>query len=131
MKLGQKIFPNDILDEFENVSGWLKNPCEPFTRYLESLFNVVHADFQYCSEYAEMLAQICAVIGVTYCKPARFIPQRWLSAYDLSVQTTMLLDAYVLFYYSFMKNEDRQTYKKVVDQILLGRGVHKEGQRKL
>ena len=25
MKLGQKIYTNDILDEFENGSGWLKN----------------------------------------------------------------------------------------------------------
>ncbi|KAH3842991.1 hypothetical protein DPMN_116497 [Dreissena polymorpha] len=118
-------------DSCHHMHNCSKKLCEPFTRYLESLFNDVHADFQYCSEYAEMLAQICAVIVVTYCKPARFIPHRWLSAYDLSVQTTMLLDAYVLFYYSFMKNEDRQTYKEVVDQILSGRGVHKEGQRKL
>jgi hypothetical protein len=25
MKLGQKIHPNDILDELENDAGWLKN----------------------------------------------------------------------------------------------------------
>jgi len=25
MKLGQKIHPNDILDELENNAGWLKN----------------------------------------------------------------------------------------------------------
>ena len=25
MKLGQKIHPNNILNEFENGSGWLKN----------------------------------------------------------------------------------------------------------
>ncbi|KAH3795610.1 hypothetical protein DPMN_149165 [Dreissena polymorpha] len=43
----------------------------------------------------------------------------------------MLLDAYVLFYYSFLKSEDQHTYKEVVDQILSGRGVHKEGQIKL
>ena len=25
MKLGEKICPNDIFDEFENSAGWLKN----------------------------------------------------------------------------------------------------------
>jgi hypothetical protein len=25
MKLGQKIYPNDILDELENDASWLKN----------------------------------------------------------------------------------------------------------
>ena len=51
-----------------------KKLCVPCEKYLEKLFNDLHADFQYCSEYREM-SQICGVLGVTYSKPARCLPQ--------------------------------------------------------
>jgi hypothetical protein len=71
------------------------------------------------------------MISIKYSKPARFIPHRWLSAYDISLQTTMLYDAYVIFYYPFLSNEDKKTYKEVTEKILADRGVSADGVKKL
>lgn len=118
-------------DSSHHMHNSSKKPCEPFDRYLERLFNYLHADFQYCTEYAGYLSEICSILGMTYNKPARFIPHRWLSAYHLSIQTTMLYDAYVISSFSFLNGGDRQIYEDVVKEILRNRSVNSTGKTRI
>lgn len=105
----------DLCHHIHNAS---KKLCAPFEFYLERLFNDIFADFQYCTEYAGHLMNICEIIGISYSKPARFIPHRWLSAYDLAQNTKILFDAYLIFYYSFLEGDDRSIYKEEMDRIM-------------
>lgn len=52
---------------------------------------------------------------------------RWLSVLDVSLDTLCLWDAFVIFHYAFLGNEDRATYKDIVNGILEKRGVQEAG----
>lgn len=46
---------------------------------------------------------------------------------DVSLDTLRMWDAFVIFYYAFLGNEDRATYKDIVNGILEKCGVQEAG----
>lgn len=89
-------------DSCHHVHNVVKEFCKLFDKWLENLFNDLHFDFKYCSQYKQFMSELCRLGGVRFTMPQRFIPHRWLSAYDRSMDTARLLDAYLLFYFSFV-----------------------------
>ena len=43
---------------------------------------------------------------------------RWLSAYDVSIETLWMRNVYTLFYYAFLQKQDKVIYKDVIKAIL-------------
>ena len=58
------------------------------------------------------------MLGVKYTMPQMYVPHRWLSIYDVTVYTLRLWDALTLFYYGFLKKEDRCQYISRITEIM-------------
>lgn len=92
-----------------------KKFCEFFD--IQQLFVNLYNDFKWTSEYREKLSEICTILSVKYTNPEQYIPHRWLSVYDVAVDTLRLLDAYTLFYFGFLSQQDRTLYFPLVLEI--------------
>ena len=46
-----------------------------------------------------------------------FIATRWLSVYDATLSTMYMFDLYAIFYFSFLRKEDRKLYKSILNTI--------------
>lgn len=66
----------------------------PFNQHLEKLFSDLHTDHQWATDQLAYLKEICLFIGIPRSSPKRFIPHRWLSAYDVAIITQRLLPAF-------------------------------------
>ena len=55
--------------------------------------------------------------------PEQYIPHRWLSILDVGLDTLRQLDGFVFYYYSFLKQSDKELHKDVLDNILERRNV--------
>ena len=80
------------------------------------LMNNLYNDFKWSSDKKEALQIICDALGIKFTVPECYVPHRWLSVYDVSVDTECLFDAYQLFYFSFLSKEDSVTYRTCIDK---------------
>ena len=104
----------------------------PFQYFLEGLFNDIHADFQYCSDFRTILEGICEIISIKYTMPERFISHRFLSAYKLAVDTQRLLDAYTIFYFSFIKDKKAvEKYRPYYQEVIRRKNVSEKSLEQL
>ena len=46
-----------------------------------------------------------------------FIATSWLSVYDATLSTMYMFDLYAIFYFSFLRKEDRKLYKSILNTI--------------
>ena len=46
-----------------------------------------------------------------------FIARRWLSVYDVTLSTIYMFDVYAIFYFSFLRKEDKKLYKSILNTI--------------
>lgn len=91
----------------------------PFGGKLEALFSNIYTDFKWCSEHKMFLKEICDIIKIPYTSPQMYSGTRWLSCYDRAIDTLQMMDAYKLFYFSFLSSEtDRDAYRPVMKEIL-------------
>ena len=70
-------------------------------------------------------------LGVKYTMPERYVPHRWLSVFDVSVDTSRLMQAYIVFYFGFLDKRDQSLYKEKVDEILDDCKVSVQARRKI
>ena len=56
-------------------------------------------------------------LSVTYRRPEMFIARRWLSVYDVTLSTIYMFDVYAIFYFSFLRKEDKKLYKSILNTI--------------
>ena len=77
----------------------------PFEYYLERLFNDIHSDFHWSTDFRSQLETICEL---KFSLPERFTSHRFLSTYNLAVDTSRRLDAYLVFYYNILTKNERQ-----------------------
>lgn len=103
-------------DSCHHVHNSVKKFCEPFDNWVERLFHDLHTDFKWSSESKELMSELCFLFDIKYTIQARFIPHRWLSAYDITLSTLRLYNMYKLFYFPFVKNQ--QQHKKDVQAII-------------
>lgn len=77
------------------------------------------------------LKQIGEYMDISTTNPQRFVSHRWLSAYDVGMQTKRLLPIYRVLYFGFMRQEDRDLYKEVLEQLYKDHGVSEMSQRRI
>ncbi|XP_061574023.1 uncharacterized protein LOC133440720 [Cololabis saira] len=105
-------------DSCHHIHNCAKEFCKPFGMWLEVFFNDLHTDFKWTPEFKDCLREIAAMFNQTFTAPERFIPHRWLSAYDVALSTARLLKPMQVFYYSFLKPDDKELYEEPMEAIL-------------
>ena len=118
----------DICHHIHNSSQRL---CQPFNKLLEDLFSDLFNDHRYSIDLREMLHTVCTLLGIKFTVPERFLNHRWLSAYDCALSTKRLWDAYQVFYYAFLSQEDKLLYRAVILGIIRERNVSVEARQKI
>ncbi|KAK5911928.1 hypothetical protein CesoFtcFv8_001854 [Champsocephalus esox] len=58
-------------------------------------------------------------------------PKRFVSAYDVGMQTKRLLPVYKILYYGFMGNEDKALYQDPLQQLYEDYHVSEKAQRRI
>eukprot|EP00745_Piridium_sociabile_P030649 TRINITY_DN50875_c0_g1_i4.p1 TRINITY_DN50875_c0_g1~~TRINITY_DN50875_c0_g1_i4.p1 ORF type:complete len:932 (+),score=185.05 TRINITY_DN50875_c0_g1_i4:61-2856(+) len=105
-------------DSCHHAHNAAKKFCAEFDGKVERLLTDVHTDFKWCADHKEILADLCRILGVHSTAPKRYVPHRWLSVHDVTVDTLQMIDAITLFYFSFLSPNDQDLYRDVVDDIL-------------
>lgn len=122
-------------DSCHHAHNAAKRFCEPFKGHIEGLVSDLHSDFKWSVDHKEALMLICSILSdLKYTVPQRYIPHRWLSIYDVSLDTIRLLDAYTVFFYFFLSDEDKGIFQDVLEGIYTKHSVDasaKEGIRKI
>ena len=87
--------PFDIdSDAAHHVYNSAKQFCVPFSKHIENLCDNVY--FKWSQDLREHLRDICMILDITYTIPERYVPPRWLSIYNISMNLDRLWDALVL-----------------------------------
>jgi hypothetical protein len=112
-------------DSCHHMHNCAKVFVKPFSNYLESMYNDLYNDCKWSQDLVEALKSICSVLGLNYTQPERFVPHRWLSAYDVTLSSLHLMDAYILFYYAFLPAKDikDRTYEDFIHAIIAKHNV--------
>ena len=64
-----------------------------------------------------ILEDICECLSVTYRRPEMFVATRWLSVYDVTLSTIYMFDVHAIFYFSFLRKEDKNLYQSMLNTI--------------
>ncbi|CAM1291290.1 FBN1 (predicted) [Pycnogonum litorale] len=118
----------DICHHVHNAS---KKFCDPFKYWAEGLFCDIYADFKWSADLKDALAEICELLGLKFTTPARFLSHRWLSCYDVSVSTLLMMDAFEVFYQAFLPKDMLELYSPVMVAILRKRNVSQEARARI
>lgn len=118
-------------DSCHHLHNASKKLCCPFERWVESLLSDLHTDHKWSADMKDGLREICSIFGIHFSRPECYIPHRWLSVLDVSLETLRMWDALVMFYYAFLSNEDKCTYKDIVSAILQKREVQGTGRARI
>mgnify|MGYP001606756747 CR=1 FL=1 len=127
-------------DTCHHIHNASKELCKPFKRHAESLFSDLHTDFKFSTDLRDALAEVCETMGMTFTMLQRFISHRyitilkivqpstfphhrWLSCYDLAVETLNMIDALTVFYSAFLPVTEVATYEDVKVHIYKKRGL--------
>ena len=108
-----------------------KQFCSPFNGKLEKLYNAFFTDFKWCSEYKLYLSEICSLLNVPYTMPQMCSGTRWLSSYDRALETINLMDAYLIFYFAFLSDCDRDLYRPMMKGVLESHNVEVSQRKRL
>lgn len=93
-----------------------KGFCKPFKYFVEGLFSDLHTDFHWSTDIRDYFHSICLILGVKFTIPQRYVSHRWLSVYDVCIDSLRLLDAYTIFYYAFLPTDMQTVYlSRVLD----------------
>lgn len=74
-----------------------KKFCNAFDGQVEKLSYDMHADFKWCTDYKEHLADICMILNIPSTFPQRYVPTRWLSILGVTNNNINLLPALTVF----------------------------------
>ena len=118
-------------DSCHHVHNSVKRFSQPFQSYLEDLFTDIHNDFKWSTDQKELLQEVCELLNIKYTTPERFLEHRWLSAFDLSSSTSILMDAYLVIYHAFLSKEDKSSYLSRLVEMFQRRNVGKEARDRL
>lgn len=104
----------DICHHVHNAS---KSFCKPFNYFLERLLTDLFTDSKWSPDIREMLQEVCTMLGTKYTMPQRYVSHRWLSVFDVSMDTQRLFDALTVFYFAWIPEDERTPYLPVVVEI--------------
>ncbi|XP_048107000.1 uncharacterized protein LOC125299671 [Alosa alosa] len=118
-------------DSCHHVHNVAKTFAAPFSNFLEALFTDIHTDHQWASDQLDYLKMICEFLDVPFTNPPRCISHRWLSAYDVGLGTKRMLPALKILYYGFMKTQDQEVYKEVLQDMYREHELSDQAQRRI
>lgn len=118
-------------DSCHHIHNASKKFCSPFEHWVESLLSDLHTDHKWLVEMRDSLQEIGDLIGIHTSLPECYVPHRWLSVLEVSLDTLRLWDVFILFYYAFLNREDKEVYKETADAVTLRKGVQEEGKARI
>ncbi len=74
----------------------------------ELLFFDLHTHFKYSSDQKDAFLQICQALQLPCHLPSAHCATRWLSSFECACNFLELIDAYTVFFHTFLKDEDRE-----------------------
>ena len=74
-------------DSCHHIHNAVKKFSASFDGYLESFFTDLYNDMKWSKDLRDYFEQICELVGIKYTMSERFLSHRWLSAYDVAVDT--------------------------------------------
>lgn len=102
--------------------------CKPFSNLPESFMTDLHTEFRWSTDQRDKLFDICIILGIKGSMPERYVPTRWLSILDVALDTLRLMDAFMLYNFSFLSSKDKKLYMDYVQEIFVRRKVSEVGQ---
>lgn len=101
-------------DSCHHIHNAAKKFSAPFGGHLESLFTDLYNDMKWSTDIRDYFEQVCELCGIKFTMPERFISHRWLSAYDVAIDTERLFKAYQVFYFAFLPKSLKKDYVEVI-----------------
>ena len=124
-----------LLDIDGDVCHHVHNPakafCKPFNWFLENLLSDLFNDFKWLPDLREHFQEICFMLNVKYTMPQRYVSHRWLSVYDVALDTLRLFDALTVFYFPFLTESERVKHLSIVIEVYHRLGVSVESRTEL
>lgn len=108
-----------------------KKFCKEFDFHVESLFSDLNTDFKWSAQLKLKLEELCDILMLKYSPPERYLSHRWLSCYDVAVETLRMWDVLSIFYYAYLNTEDKETYKPIMLNIYRKRKLESEKLQKV
>jgi hypothetical protein len=81
-------------DSCHHAHNAAKKFSAQFDHILEALFVDIHTDFKWSTDLRDFLREICAILDIKFTRPERYAGTRWLSVYDVTVDTIRLHNAF-------------------------------------
>lgn len=90
-----------LLDVDDDVCHHIHNSskafCKPFNHLAEALFLDIFNDLKWSPDLRESMEDICLMLDVKFTMPQRYVSHRWLSVYDVTMNTHRMFDALAIF----------------------------------
>ena len=94
------------------VSNAAKELMKPFSDYLENICSDLYYDIDQSPKAKELFSEIQTLLNLTHSKTfVRPISSRFLQMADVSTRVLELMDACVVYYYSFLTEEEKVKYR--------------------
>ena len=110
IKLHESVAPA-VIDMDGDLCHHIHNACKKFTKvfekYLEQLYQDIYNDFTWSEDIPVILEDICACL-ITYPRSEMFVATRWLLVYDVTLSNICMFDLYAVFYFSYLRKEEKK-----------------------
>ena len=120
IKLRESVAPaliNMDGDSCHDIHKACKIFTQIFDKYLEQFYQGSYNDVKWSEDDRVILEDICEFLSVSYQRPEMFAATRWLSVYDVTLSTIYMFDVYAIFYFSFLRKEDKKLCKSMLNTI--------------
>ena len=118
-------------DTCHHVHNACKALTKPFGKFVEQLATDIHNDVKWSADLKDYMSDMASSLGMKFTMPTSYAATRWLSLYDVCLEISRMLDVYLIFYFSFMSNNDQRHYRYTLQEIYLRRGVKADTERGL
>ncbi|XP_052795810.1 uncharacterized protein LOC128228504 [Mya arenaria] len=118
-------------DTCHHVHNASKKFCAPFDCWIEHLFTDIANDVKWSTDTRDAMKEVAILLDVKFTMPERYVSHRWLSCYDVAVNTKRMSDVHKVFYYSFLRTEDQAIYSQIIDEVLQRRRVGENATREI
>ncbi|KAK6167395.1 hypothetical protein SNE40_021431 [Patella caerulea] len=104
-------------DVCRHVHNAAKAFCKPFKWSVEQLYNDLFNDFKWSPDLREFFQENCEMLQIKYTMPQRYVSHRWLSVYDVTLDTLRLFDCMTIFYFPWISKSEQLRYVPTVVEI--------------
>lgn len=118
-------------DSCHHTHNAAKQFCKPFNNHLESLFSDVHNDFKWSPDLRAALMDICEALHLQFTMPENYVSFRWLSVYNVAQDFSRMLDAFMVFYFSFLETSEKLEFLHLIVKIYKSCGVTEAGRKRI